>query len=362
MTILTRPFFGNSAQTRKIRVLVVDDSALARRAIVDALSHDAAIEVVGVASDPYVARDRILELQPDVITLDLEMPRMDGLTFLRILQEHHPLPVVVVSSLTQAGSEMALAALEAGAIDVIGKPDGSRSLGAIARQLAHVVKAAARSQRSRLREVVNEREAVGVAAESYSDKQILLIGSSTGGVEALRYLLPRLPAGLPPIVIVQHIPAHFSRTMAEHLNALCPYQVREAVDGDDLRSGLCLVAPGDFHLVLTKKAGRGFGVRLTRSPPVHYCRPSVDVMFRSGAEQAGANAVALLLTGMGSDGARGMQLLRGAGARTIAESEESCVVFGMPRAAIELGAAEQILPLQRMPQAVLRALAEGAKR
>ena len=362
MTILTRPFFGNSAQTRKIRVLVVDDSALARRAIVDALSHDAAIEVVGVASDPYVARDRILELQPDVITLDLEMPRMDGLTFLRILQEHHPLPVVVVSSLTQAGSEMALAALEAGAIDVIGKPDGSRSLGAIARQLAHVVKAAARSQRSRLREVVNEREAVGVAAESYSDKQILLIGSSTGGVEALRYLLPRLPAGLPPIVIVQHIPAHFSRTMAEHLNALCPYQVREAVDGDDLRSGLCLVAPGDFHLVLTKKAGRGFGVRLTRSPPVHYCRPSVDVMFRSGAEQAGANAVALLLTGMGSDGARGMQLLRGAGARTIADSEESCVVFGMPRAAIELGAAEQILPLQRMPQAVLRALAEGAKR
>lgn len=362
MTILSRPLFGNSAQTRKIRVLVVDDSALARRAIVDALSHDAAIEVVGVASDPYVARDRILELQPDVITLDLEMPRMDGLTFLRILQEHHPLPVVVVSSLTQAGSEMALAALEAGAIDVIGKPDGSRSLGAIARQLAHVVKAAARSQRSRLREVVNEREAVGVAAESYSDKQILLIGSSTGGVEALRYLLPRLPAGLPPIVIVQHIPAHFSRTMAEHLNALCPYQVREAVDGDDLRSGLCLVAPGDFHLVLTKKAGRGFGVRLTRSPPVHYCRPSVDVMFRSGAEQAGANAVALLLTGMGSDGARGMQLLRGAGARTIAESEESCVVFGMPRAAIELGAAEQVLPLQRMPQAVLRALAEGAKR
>ena len=209
---------------------------------------------------------------------------------------------------------------------------------------------------------MNEREAVGVAAESYSDKQILLIGSSTGGVEALRYLLPRLPAGLPPIVIVQHIPAHFSRTMAEHLNALCPYQVREAVDGDDLRSGLCLVAPGDFHLVLTKKAGRGFGVRLTRSPPVHYCRPSVDVMFRSGAEQAGANAVALLLTGMGSDGARGMQLLRGAGARTIAESEESCVVFGMPRAAIELGAAEQVLPLQRMPQAVLRALAEGAKR
>ena len=363
MTLPLRPSFGNSAPARKIRVLVVDDSALARRAIVDALSHDAAIEVVGVASDPYVARDRILELEPDVITLDLEMPRMDGLTFLRILQEHHPLPVVVVSSLTQAGSEMALAALQAGAIDVIGKPDGSRSLGAIARQLAYVVKAAARSQRGRVRAAEGERDPVAsVAAESYSNKQILLIGSSTGGVEALRYLLPRLPAGLPPIVVVQHIPAHFSRTMADHLNALCPYEVREAIDGDDLRSGLCLVAPGDYHLVLTKKAGRGYGVRLTRSPPVHYCRPSVDVMFRSGAEQAGGNAVALLLTGMGSDGARGMQLLRGAGARTIAESEESCVVFGMPRAAIELGAAEQILPLQRMPQAVLRALAEGAKR
>jgi two-component system chemotaxis response regulator CheB len=366
MTIPTRPTFGTAAQARKIRVLVVDDSALARRAIVDALSHDPAIEVVGVASDPYIARDRILELEPDVITLDLEMPRMDGLTFLRILQEHHPLPVVVVSSLTQAGSEMALAALHAGAIDVIGKPDGSRSLGAIARQLTHVVKAAARSRRGRVRDTAVEHEpraaVAPVSAETYSNKQILLIGSSTGGVEALRYLLPQLPAGLPPIVVVQHIPAHFSRTMADHLNSLCAFEVREAVDGDDLRPGLCLVAPGDFHVVLNKKAGRGYGVRLTHSPPVHYCRPSVDVTFRSGAEQAGANAVAVILTGMGSDGARGMQMLRGAGARTFAESEESCIVFGMPRAAIELGAAEQVLPLQRMPQAILRALAEVSKR
>jgi two-component system chemotaxis response regulator CheB len=186
---------------------------------------------------------------------------------------------------------------------------------------------------------------------------LILIGSSTGGVEALRYLLPRLPAGLPPIAVVQHIPPNFSRSMAEHLNKLCPFEVREAREGDELHHSLCLVAPGDFHLALVR-AGLGYRVRLTQSPPVHHCRPAVDVLFRSAAELAGAQAVAVLLTGMGSDGARGMQALRAAGARTLAEHEDSCVVYGMPQAAIKLGVVDQVVPLEEMPQALLEALAQ----
>lgn len=344
---------------RKIRVLVVDDSALARRAIRAALARDTEIEVVGDASDPYVARDKILALQPDVITLDLEMPRMDGLTFLKILQEHHPVPVVVVSSLTPAGSAKAMEALAAGALDVLAKPNGSQSLSQIAHQLAYHVKAAGRSRRKSSRtplvsEVVKPLSPAFHGGE-FSPRRIILIGASTGGVEALRFILPQLPDGLPPIVVVQHIPPHFSRIMAEHLDALCPFTVREAVDGEELRAGLCLVAPGDFHVALGR-AGLGYRVRLTQSPPVHHCRPSVDILFRSAAEQAGNQAVAALLTGMGVDGAHGLQLLRAAGARTFAEDEESCVVFGMPQAAIKLGAAEQVLPLPRIPQAILKAL------
>ncbi len=353
-----------STPAPKIRVLVVDDSALARRSISEALSRDPAIVVVGFAADPYIARERILELEPDVITLDMEMPRMDGLTFLRILQEHHPVPVVVVSSLTQAGSELALQALEAGAIEVLAKPDGSASIGEIARQLIHGVKAAARSQ-GRAARALKVAAPTAPAALSYAgdvtQQRLLLIGASTGGVEALRYLLPQLPTNVPPIVVVQHIPANFSRIMAAHLDALCPFTVREASDGEELRSGVCLIAPGGFHATVNA-TGRGYRVRLTQTPPVHYCRPSVDVLFRSGAEAAGPNVVAALLTGMGSDGARGLQLLRGRGARTLAEAEESCVVFGMPQAAIKLGAAEQVVPLQRMPQAILRALTEAPQR
>lgn len=343
----------------KVRVLIVDDSALARRAIRDALSGDAEIEVVGEARDAYAARDQILALQPDVITLDLEMPRMDGLTFLKILQQHHPVPVVVVSSLTPAGSAMAMEALNAGALDVIGKPGGGRRLGEIAGELVFHVKAAGRSRRLPRRALPAAEAAPALAPAfgpgRFSPRRLIVIGASTGGVEALRYLLPRLPDGLPPIVVVQHIPANFSRIMAEHLDALCAFTVREAVHGDELRPGLCLVAPGDFHLALGR-AGLGYRVRLTQSPPVHHCRPSVDILFRSAAEQAGEHAVAALLTGMGVDGAHGLQLLRAAGARTLAEAEESCVVFGMPQAAIKLGAAELIAPLPQIPQAILKML------
>jgi two-component system, chemotaxis family, protein-glutamate methylesterase/glutaminase len=349
---------------RKIRVLIVDDSAVARRAIRDALAQDPEIEVVDVACDAYVAREKILKLDPDVITLDLEMPRMDGLTFLRILNEHHPLPVVVVSSLTPQGSAKALEALAAGAIDVLAKPSGSQTLGEVAHQLAYHVKAAARA---RLRPRRPETSVAApppllepVAPGEFSARRIILIGASTGGVEALRFLLPRLPDGLPPIAVVQHIPPNFSRLMAERLNELCPFEVREAVEGDELRRGLCLVAPGDFHLALVRYGG-GYRARLTQSPPVHHCRPSVDVLFRSAAEHAGAQAVAALLTGMGSDGARGLQALRATGARTLAEHEDSCVVYGMPQAAIKLGVVDQVATLDQMPQAILQALAQPVR-
>jgi two-component system, chemotaxis family, protein-glutamate methylesterase/glutaminase len=349
---------------RKIRVLIVDDSAVARRSIRDALAQDSEIEVVDVACDAYVAREKILKLDPDVITLDLEMPRMDGLTFLRILNEHHPLPVVVVSALTPQGSAKALEALAAGAVDVLAKPNGSQALGEVAYQLAHYVKAAARAH---LRPRPPETSATAPPPVSeplppgeFSERRVILIGASTGGVEALRFLLPRLPDGLPPIAVVQHIPPNFSRSMAEHLNKLCQFEVREAVEGDVLRPGLCLVAPGDFHMALVRH-GRGYRARLTQSPPVHHCRPAVDVLFRSAAEHAGAQAVAALLTGMGSDGARGMQALRAAGARTLAESKESCVVFGMPQAAIKLGVVDQVATLEQMPQAILQALAQPVR-
>ena len=350
---------------KKIRVLVVDDSALARRAIMTALSSDPELEIVGGAEDPYVAREKILELEPDVITLDLEMPRMDGLTFLKILQEHHPIPVVVISSLTQAGSAKAMEAMNAGAMDVIGKPNGNSNMLHISNSLAFHVKGAARARRRGAAEKA-ERRVVATPSTTtigtFSPRKVIVIGSSTGGVEALRYLLPRLPNGLPPIVVVQHIPANFSRIMAQHLDELCPFSVREAKDGEELKAGNCLVAPGDFHLSLVP-FGMGYKVRLGQSPPVHHCRPAVDILFRSAATHAGSHAVGALLTGMGVDGAMGLKELQSAGAETMAESEESCVVFGMPQAAIRLGAANQVLPLSKMPQAILSAItAKTAKK
>lgn len=336
---------------KKIRVLVVDDSALARLAIADALSHDPAIEVVGFAEDPYRAREMILALTPDVVTLDLQMPRMDGLTFLRILMEHHPVPVIIVSNFTPAGSALALQALEAGAVDVIQKSEGHGGTARLASRLTAHIHAAAGSRRHAGRALPAER--LRVSASDWEAK-VIVIGSSTGGVEALRYLLPQLPADVPPIVVAQHIPPHFSGVMAEHLNHLTAFEVREAVDGDDLHHGLCLIAPGDYHVTL-QRVGSELRVRTVQSPPVNHSRPSVDVLFRSAAEQAGVAAVGVLLTGMGSDGARGLSLIRSVGGATLVEAEESCVVFGMPQAAIRLDAAQQVLPLETMAEALLAA-------
>ena len=341
------------------RVLVVDDSALARRAIAEALERDPQLEVVGSAIDPYDAREKILELSPDVITLDLEMPRMDGLTFLKILMEHHPLPVVVVSSLTQAGSIKAMEAISLGALDVLAKPDGGLGLGELSQRLAFHVKAAAQA-RPGASYASGQGEDKEVAPSTlppggFSSSKVILIGASTGGVEALRFLLPQLPRGLPPILVVQHIPKNFSRLMAERLNELCPFPVREAQQGDELHPGLCLIAPGDWHLALQTDLA-GYKVRLTQSPPLHYCRPAVDILFRSGAEEAGGNALAILLTGMGVDGARGMLALHKAGATTLAEHEDSCVVYGMPQAAIKMKAVDRVVSLPHMPAAIMQSL------
>jgi len=375
-----------STQPRKIRVLVVDDSALVRKAITDCLGHDPEIEVVGSACDPYVAREKILRLDPDVLTLDLEMPRMDGLTFLRILMQHHPLPVVVVSSLTQAGSQAALDALEAGAVDVLAKPDGTMSIGALSARLAYHVKSAAASSRFAQRErpdagsealpmdarvagkstPATVRHAAPAAprlpsAGRVDSRNLIVIGASTGGVEALRTVLPRLPADSPPIAVVQHISAYFSSVVAKRLDTLCGFDVREAEDGMVLARGTCVIAPGERHLAVVRQ-GDAYVARLLTTPPVHHVRPAVDVLFRSAAEAAGSRTVAALLTGMGSDGAVGMQAIRDAGGRTIAEAEATCVVYGMPRAAIERGVVEHVVPLPGVAEAIVRAVAEGPAR
>jgi two-component system, chemotaxis family, protein-glutamate methylesterase/glutaminase len=342
----------------KVRVLVVDDSAVVRHAIVEALSRDPEIEVVGTACDPYVARDRILELNPDVLTLDIEMPRMDGLTFLRTLQLHHPLPVVVISSVTQAGSRTALEALEAGAVDVIAKPSSSWNTGHLRDQLAERVKGAARARVGNLRQA---EQACGRACPTFGPvrgtgtPQLILIGASTGGTEAIKSVLTSLPGGLPGICIVQHIPPVFSTAFANRLNSICRFEVREASEGDEVGPGLALVAPGDYHMSVALEGSR-FVAHLEQSPPLNFTRPAVDVLFNSAARWSAPGTVAVLLTGMGSDGAYGMHKLRQRGATTIVQDEATCVVFGMPGAAVKLGAADRILPLGKIPEAILAGL------
>jgi two-component system chemotaxis response regulator CheB len=343
---------------KKIRVLVVDDSALARKIIGDILRADPEIEVVGTANDPYMARDKIEELNPDVLTLDVEMPRMDGISFLKILQQQRPIPAVIISSITQSGSEAALNALGAGAVDVLAKPAGSRSMGDLQTQLAYRVKGAAGARRAP--NVSADIMASPLPPQHYDPRQIILLGASTGGVEALSSVLTRLPASSPGICVVQHIPPVFSRTFAERLNQNCQVQVREAVDGEEVRAGLCLIAPGDYHMRLRGRNGR-YRVALDQSPLLHFTRPAVDVLFESAAQCAGKFAVAALLTGMGRDGAQGMKKLQAAGARTLAQDEETCVVYGMPKAAVALGAVDRQVPLEGIPQAILQELDRQAR-
>lgn len=349
-----------------IRVLVVDDSALVRQIVTDSLARDPDIEVVGTAVDPYVARDKLLALNPDVMTLDIEMPRMDGLTFLRLIMKHRPLPVIVMSSHTQNGSAKALEALDAGAVDVIGKPNGTRSAFEDGAQLAEKIKAAAQARIrftppriTAVAPVISPAPSNG-AGRRFAPRNLILMGASTGGTEALKKILTELPGDLPGTCIVQHIPAQFSLAFANRLNELCRLQVREACHGDRVEPGLVLIAPGGQHMIL-RWAGGHYIVALNEGPPVHHQRPAVDVLFDSAVKSGAApHALGLLLTGMGADGAAGLLNLRQAGATTVAQNEETCVVFGMPREAILRGAAQEVLPLGHMATRINRHANESA--
>ena len=348
-----------------IKVLIVDDSAVVRQVLATELSKAADIHVVGTAMDPYVARDKILTLAPDVLTLDVEMPRMDGLTFLAKLMKHKPMPVVVVSSLTPAGSETAIRALELGAIEVVAKPGAAYSVAGMSALLADKIRAAATA---RFRRAADPGPAAarpdeppfrpsGALAET--THKVLAIGASTGGTEAIRQVLAGLPASTPGTVIVQHMPEHFTAAFAQRLNGLSAMEVREARDGDAVVSGLALLAPGNRHMILTR-SGANYFVGLRDGPMVHHQRPAVDVLFYSVAREAGANAVGAVLTGMGTDGARGLLAMREAGARTFAQDEKSCVVFGMPKEAIRLGAAHEVVPLTNVAGRLLHAASRSA--
>ncbi|MHB0948212.1 MAG: protein-glutamate methylesterase/protein-glutamine glutaminase [Gemmatimonadaceae bacterium] len=340
-----------------IRVLIVDDSAVVRQVLSTALGRYPDIEVVGTAVDPYAAREKIVQLHPTVITLDIEMPRMDGLSFLEKIMRHRPMPVVIVSSVAPLQSAAALRALELGAVEVVPKPGGAFSVPEVGERLVHAIRAAARA---RLQTGPATRRPVlaGTAlAHIATTHRLLAIGASTGGTRAIEEVLRQCPASAPGTLIVQHMPAGFTRSFADRLNDSCAMTVREARDLDFVAPGVVLIAPGGFHMLL-QRHGAQLQVRIKDGPPVHHQRPAVDVLFQSVARVMGRNAVGVLLTGMGADGASGLLQMREAGAYTIAQDEASCVVFGMPKEAIALGAACEVRPLAEVAAAMLLAAAE----
>jgi len=346
----------------RIRVLIVDDSAVVRQTLSEVLGSDPEIEVIATAADPYVAAERIREQLPDVITLDIEMPRMDGLTFLQKIMTQHPIPVVICSSLAEEGAQSTLKALEYGAVDIITKPRlGSKQFLEDSRiTLCQAVKAAAAARLQPIRPIrVVEPKLTADAmlspathAMAETTEKIVAIGASTGGTEALKTLLEALPADAPGIVVVQHMPETFTRAFANRLDGLCRITVKEAESNDTVLRGRALIAPGNRHMLL-KRSGARYYVDVKEGPLVCRHRPSVDVLFRSAARYAGQNAVGVILTGMGDDGARGMLEMKQAGARTIAQNEATCVVFGMPNEAIKRDAVDKILPLESVAGAIL---------
>lgn len=339
---------------KNIRVLIVDDSPTVCAIIRRGLQAAEGIEVIGMASDPYVARDMIVKDPPDVVTLDLEMPRMDGLTFLGKLMKHLPLPVVVVSTLTQAGSSKAIEALSRGAVEVVGKNVSEDRRQAFLIELVGRVRAAARAQVRARAQAPVAAPAGPLASLRAGGRRLLAIGASTGGTEALARILESLPENAPPTVIAQHMPPVFTRQLAAKLDGLSAMTVREAVNGEELTTGLALLAPGDQHLIL-RRQGATYRVELRDGPKVSGHRPSVDVLFRSVAEAAKADAVGVILTGMGADGAQGLLQMRQAGAETIGQDETSCVVYGMPREAALLGAVGTVASLDRIAERICRA-------
>lgn len=366
----------------KIRVLVVDDSAVVRQSLTSILESDPQIEIMGTAADPIIAVKKIMKEVPDVITLDIEMPRMDGLTFLRKIMSQHPIPVVVISSLTTAGTEVAMKALEYGASEIIGKPsmNTAKFIQESKIMLCDAVKAASQAKLSRKKISSTPKLSVpstpnpGIisvppkySADVILDKaskatristdKIVVLGASTGGTEAIRSFLKQLPDRFPGIAIVQHMPEGFTKSFANNLNAICKMEVKEAENNDKLYQGRVLIAPGSKHMLL-KRVGKEYFVEVKDGPLVNRHRPSVDVLFRSAARYAGKNATGVLLTGMGNDGAKGLLELQETGSYTIAQDEESCVVFGMPREAIKLGAAEKVMSLSKMPAFLISKLSE----
>lgn len=333
-----------------IRVLVVDDSAVVRKIFTEELSRDPDIEVVGTAPDPFVARDKIINLQPDVITLDVEMPRMDGITFLRKLMRHFPLPVIIVSSLTPRGGDLALEALSSGAVDVMCKPGGSYSVGDMSLALIDKIKAASKAKVKAVHKQQAETPKPPLTLTRTTNK-VIAIGASTGGTEALRVVLEQFPANAPGTLVVQHMPEHFTTSFAQRLDGLCAVEVKEATDGDAVVPGRVLIAPGNKHLTL-RRSGALYYAQVKDGPLVCRHRPSVEVLFCSVAQNAGQNAIGVMLTGMGGDGANGMLQMRQAGAQTIAQDEASCVVFGMPKEAIKCGGVEFVDPLDRISERI----------
>ncbi len=346
---------------KKIGVLVVDDSSIVRRVLSRELAKEPDIEVLATAPDPYVARDKIVELEPDVITLDIEMPRMDGLSFLRKLMRYHPVPTIIVSSLTPKGCETAMACLASGAVDVLCKPDGSYSIREVTKTLARMIRGAAGA---RLQPILNPPpirkelcKVIPSRAMIETTHKVVAIGTSTGGTEALATVLPSLPATTPGIVIVQHMPERFTKSFADRLNGLCEYEVKEAEDGDTVIPGRALLAPGNRHMKLTRDGAR-YVVRVFDGPRVCGHRPSVEVLFESTAEHAGANAMGIIMTGMGADGAGGIVKMRASGGVTIGQDEATCVVYGMPREAYERGGVQEQVPLDQIASRIV-AFAEG---
>jgi two-component system chemotaxis response regulator CheB len=344
-----------------IRVLVIDDSALVRKMLTDELGKFDDIQVVGGAVDPYVARDKILALKPDVLTLDLEMPRMDGLTFLAKLMKHHPLPVIVVSSVAPENSRNTVKALALGAFEVIQKPGSALSTPDIARQLVRSIRAAASAKIQPLALPSAGAPPPAPTPIRGSDSplttthKVVALGASTGGTQAIEALIRVLPADFPGMVVVQHMPAQFTEAFAQRLDTLGALRVLEAREGDQVLPGRVLIAPGGIHMELSR-SGAFYSTHLLRGEPVHHQIPAVDILFDSVARQAGGNAIGVLLTGMGADGARGLLTMREAGAWTLAQDEASSVVWGMPGEAVRMGAACEMASLQDMPRAMAAAL------
>jgi two-component system, chemotaxis family, protein-glutamate methylesterase/glutaminase len=342
-----------------IKVLIVDDSAIVRQVFSRELGKAGDIEIVGTAPDPYAARDKIVELRPDVVLLDMEMPRMDGLTFLRKLMKYNPLPVIIVSSLTPRGGELAIEALNSGAVDVMCKSGSAISVNNMSAELIDKIRVAARANVG----TNNNQKAKSIyrphvrLSHTMMTNTIIAVGASTGGTQAIHAFLSNMPSNCPGIVIVQHMPEQFTASFAARLNQLCNMEVREAKNNDSVIPGIALIAPGNYHMLL-QRSGARFYVQIKQGPLVCGHRPSVDVLFKSVAHTAGRNSIGVIMTGMGKDGSSGLLKMRNNQAKTIAQDENSCVVFGMPKEAIHLGAADYVLPLKNIPEKIIQLVNE----